>query len=330
MSKQDRQGVRTAMDIEYRYNFGKSFAEVYKLINDVQTATEDAKKAIENLDSQEIFNRLTNYGQYKGIYRDANGEVYVNASYIKSGKLAAEYIDADNLKVKAANVTGTLTAEQIDAAKLEVNAANITGKLTAGQIDATMLEVSAANITGLLTVNQLDVENLWVNAANIKGTLTVDQIELSGVQAEINDAYDLAADAQTHIRALANGTYTGGTFINGRGIIAPVFYASTADGTTYAQYGATALNFYKSGSRKISLQYGSAYGDNAYFANILLGEDSPACIQKQWLSTTGHEFYLGNSDRSCGVAFNFTNDTVTFYGAVDGIEGGGSSFAVFA
>ena len=111
-SKQDRQGVRTAADLERKYNWGQTFAEVYGLISNAQQAAAEAQNAVECLDSEAIFNRLTNYGTVQGIYRDGDDNIYVNADYIKSGKLAAEYIDVENLEVNAANVTGTLLADQ--------------------------------------------------------------------------------------------------------------------------------------------------------------------------------------------------------------------------
>lgn len=158
MRKQDRVYTRTPAALEQKYDWGKTFAEVYGLAQDAQKTAEKAMNAVDGLDKEldheEIFNRLTNNGTVQGIYRSENDDIYINASYIKSGTLAAERIDADNLKVKAANITGTLTAGQIDATGIKVSAANITGKLTASQIDATNLTVSAANITGSLSANQ--------------------------------------------------------------------------------------------------------------------------------------------------------------------------------
>ena len=113
MSKQDGSSPRTAVDLERKYNFGKSFAEVYGLVSDAQKAAQEAQNAFDGLNQAQIFNLLTNYGKAQGIYRDDNGDVYVNASYIKSGKLAAEYIDATDLQVNAANITGTLKVGQM-------------------------------------------------------------------------------------------------------------------------------------------------------------------------------------------------------------------------
>ena len=182
MSKQDGYASRTAADLERKYNFGKTFAEVYGLVSDAQQTADEAKEAIEGLDQEAIFNLLTNFGQAQGVYRGADGNVYMNASYIKSGKLAADYIDAENLKVAAANITGELVATQIDTKDLKVLAANITGQLTAGQIDATNLSVSAANVTGKLTASQIDATNLKVSAANVTGTLTANQIDATNLK----------------------------------------------------------------------------------------------------------------------------------------------------
>lgn len=44
ISKQDKQGSRTVSDLERRYNFGKSFAEVLGIANDAQTYAQEAKE----------------------------------------------------------------------------------------------------------------------------------------------------------------------------------------------------------------------------------------------------------------------------------------------
>lgn len=221
MSKQDGYSSRTAVDLERKYNFGKTFAEVYNLVSDAQRAAQEAQNAFDGLTKDEIFNLLTDFGKSQGVYRDDDGNVYMNASYIKSGKLAAEYIDAENLNVAAANITGQLVATQIDAKDLQVLAANITGRLTAGQIDATNLQVSAANVTGKLTAAQIDATNLSVAAANVTGTLTASQINLSGAITW----NDLDADTQTAIEEAAeSGGYTKKeikTFINEELVAAP-------------------------------------------------------------------------------------------------------------
>ena len=103
-AKQDRQGARTASDIERKYNFGKTFAELMGIATDAQKAAEEAQNATENLDkeltAEEIFNRLTNNGEVQGIYRDEKGDIYLNASYIKSGEFLADLIKVGVLQSK--------------------------------------------------------------------------------------------------------------------------------------------------------------------------------------------------------------------------------------
>ncbi len=85
-AKMDGVHTRTPQQLEQKLNFGKSFAEVMGIATDARDAAEEAKKATENLDdnltSEEIYNRLTNNGQLQGLYRDDDGNLYVNAEYI--------------------------------------------------------------------------------------------------------------------------------------------------------------------------------------------------------------------------------------------------------
>jgi len=112
MSKQDRQGARTPADLERKYNFGKTFADVFGLTSDLQKYVEEIESELKGLTLEEMFNRLTNGGEVQGFFKEGD-QVFINASYIRSGKLAAEYIDATKLEVYAANITGVLSSSSI-------------------------------------------------------------------------------------------------------------------------------------------------------------------------------------------------------------------------
>ena len=99
MSKQDGYSPRTAADLERKYKFGQTFAKVYGLAEDARKAAEEAKTAFEGLDHEEIFNRLTNNGEWQGIYRDEEGNVYINATYIKGGELDCSEVKLKNLTI---------------------------------------------------------------------------------------------------------------------------------------------------------------------------------------------------------------------------------------
>ena len=86
--KQDRQGARSAADLERRWNLGERFAEVMGIATEARNAaTASSEKLDEKLTTEEIFNLLTNNGQAEGLYRGEDGELYINASYIVAGIL---------------------------------------------------------------------------------------------------------------------------------------------------------------------------------------------------------------------------------------------------
>lgn len=69
--------------------------------NSAQTAAGNAQTAVTNLDTSldttGVFNRLTNNGTLQGLYMQ-NGELYMNASYIKAGTLSANMVRAGTIQ----------------------------------------------------------------------------------------------------------------------------------------------------------------------------------------------------------------------------------------
>jgi hypothetical protein len=110
--KQDGTQARTAADLERKYQFGRTFAEVYGLASDAQKAAEEAKNAFDGLDQEEIFKRLTNNGQWQGLYRDPDGNVYLNASFIKSGNLDGKLIKADSISAESLHLKGLMAVHE--------------------------------------------------------------------------------------------------------------------------------------------------------------------------------------------------------------------------
>lgn len=181
MSKQDGYASRTATDLERKYNFGQTFAEVYNLVSDARKVAEEAKESVEGLDQEAIFNLLTNFGEWEGVYRGEDDGVYINASFIKTGTLEGE-----NLKVAAATVEGELTAATIKADKIsggELDFNKVTAKnleVNMGDIaDLTSLKISADQISGgYLDFDIVTAKNLSVDAAQIEGTLSAKSVSV--------------------------------------------------------------------------------------------------------------------------------------------------------
>ena len=156
MSKQDRVYPRKASDLEQKYNFGKSFAEAMGLAEDAMRTAEEAKKTAgevdENLTSEEIFNRLTNNGDLQGLYRGDDGDLYVNANYIKSGEIDANIVKVKNLTVDAAQIkSGT-----IDTARIPELSAD---KITSGTLDSARINGGTLNITKGAKIAGWDIDS---------------------------------------------------------------------------------------------------------------------------------------------------------------------------
>lgn len=99
-SKQDRQGARTPTDLEYKYQFGKTFAEIMGIATDARNTAEQAAELDEQLTQEEIFKRLTNDGEVQAVFRGDDGQLYINAAYI----VALAEMFAKNI-----TMTGTLS-----------------------------------------------------------------------------------------------------------------------------------------------------------------------------------------------------------------------------
>jgi hypothetical protein len=109
MSKQDRQGARTVSDLERKYKFGESFAEVMGLATDARTAANNAQTSADlaqetadaaikltvdldsSLNQEEIFQRLTNNGELQGFYLQ-DGKLYINSEFVQILNLVADTI----------------------------------------------------------------------------------------------------------------------------------------------------------------------------------------------------------------------------------------------
>ena len=83
-------------------------------INSANQSASDANQAVTDLDNslnqEGVFNRLTNNGQTQGIYLQ-DGILYINASYIASGTVKGNLIDARNLVIKDSNGNTTFAVD---------------------------------------------------------------------------------------------------------------------------------------------------------------------------------------------------------------------------
>lgn len=83
---------------------------------DVQSVA--VAKDVDNISQQEMFNILTNNGEIAGIFMQ-NGQLYINASYVKSGVLDTDVLDVDDIFSKNVKATGTISGATITGASGE-------------------------------------------------------------------------------------------------------------------------------------------------------------------------------------------------------------------
>lgn len=181
-----------------------------------------------------------------------------------------------------------------------------------------------------------------------KKTITSDLLDES-VNQSISDAANAAERAASaassagsaaysalyNIRDLANGDYTGGTFISGRGLVTPKLYAASGDMTQFAEMLPDGFATYHQPSggtayRKILLGYSnkSRTDDSGTLCPALyLGSTMPLKLEKYFDS--GNKAWIGNEDEDCGILFNMNTKEMTFVGTVNATITGGTTH-VFA
>lgn len=88
-------------------------ADEYPYIGASERALIQAKQAVKALDAsltpQEVFDRLTNNGAMQGLYIDpTTGQIYINASYIRSGTLILGGLNNQNGLLEVQDASGTV------------------------------------------------------------------------------------------------------------------------------------------------------------------------------------------------------------------------------
>ena len=128
--------ICSKLDASFDFIFTNTKLEKHPIPTEWELAIEDIQDALDNKvgnTHEEIFNSLTDDGKMQGIYVDIDEHgrknFYFNATYIKSGKLLGDYIDAKNLKVVKDNGDVTLNIDSkgnvdIKARKMQILVSN--------------------------------------------------------------------------------------------------------------------------------------------------------------------------------------------------------------
>lgn len=145
-------------------------AEAFK-VND-QTVEDYVNGKINGMTQEEIFNILTNNQKDQGIYLK-DGLLYANGSFINSGKVKGEYIDARNLTVKNLYGKKTLAIDSDGNVDIKARSLSILGFEIASEAYA---DKQAGNLLKGSNLTESDVQNYW----DVADTLTYGQSDPMG------------------------------------------------------------------------------------------------------------------------------------------------------
>lgn len=220
-----------------------------------------------------------------------------------------------------------LKTTTVYAQNLQVNAAKVNGELTAATI-------SANNLTaGEIDANTVKIKNLSID---LTGSITWDDLS-SSVQDDIDDAYNMAYDAQESVEETADivndwaYTYDGTTYIDGAMLMTGTVMASSLQGgevvllnvdedqvggliLTPADTADNAIELYSNEALRITADDGSLYLSTKYEFirlderdGIYIGAgDLGSC---KFLPASDNDYWLGDSDHRWEDIY-CVNDTI--------------------
>ncbi len=160
------------------YAYGSTITNVSNYwwqAKDLVQFTYNGSQWVMQIDNQTAtFNRLTQGGTKQGITMDANGDLYINATYIKSGTLSGITINGNTVRVGGASGTSG------GGGKLYVYNSSGTqiGKWDSSGISVTSGSISGTTISGG-TISGTTISGTTINGGTVTGT-TVSGGSISG------------------------------------------------------------------------------------------------------------------------------------------------------
>lgn len=226
MSKQDRQGARTPADLERKYNFDRSFAEIMGIATDARLYAENAQNIATSIaelsdgivlkvkglddDMTEVQARLD-----LKVETDAEGNL-VSKIHVSSDKFTVDTYNFTLDKDGNVKVTGEINAKSgviggctIKDGVLQITSKNISEKLTADAFDTSSIEESVLlEMESYVSVELGKVESRvaetyatkeGLGLVDSKITQTADQIKL-----EVEETYASKESVSSQITQTAS------------------------------------------------------------------------------------------------------------------------------
>lgn len=184
---------------------------------DQAAANTAASNAVNNQTQTDIFNKLTNNGKMKGIYME-NGELYINATYLKSGDISADRISGGTLTLGGANnVNGKLSvrnASNVEIGRWDKDGIYINGGSIYSKTATTGVSIYGGNMH--LTHGDTDVG--YIGTAAFQGYPTYKGLmfELNSVGAYMTWASKTSASESTYTVKMLYANKTFSNYTAGR------------------------------------------------------------------------------------------------------------------
>lgn len=226
---------------------------------------------------EDVFNALTNNGQWEGLFM-RDGHLYMNASYIKAGQIAAEYLDLKGVTIRDSLGNVTFAVDNYGNVAIRANTFSLQGS-------------TIQNIANGAANNALDSAKKYTD-----GQLAVFKPDVNLTQQEI-------------FNILTNNGQTQGIYLYGGKIYINADYIDTgylagwridsANDCLYTGNSAGGAGITLWGSGKIQSLYGS------YDTTIEGGKIKSTLIDARILKVTQEASFTGTS--SSGVSFSNYN-----------------------
>ena len=225
--------------------YEESYTTIKEEIIDAQNLSlekrlDDLKNNMLTAKQEDVFNALTNNGAIQGLYKDENGEIYINAQFLQTrglnvvnddNKVTLKIDDNGNLTTSGDIVGGTITGSVMKAMSINTNEVNITSDDGGMTLEGALQKFSDENgnvriLIGRDSDNKFKFTLLGENGKTVlidengikSDAISADTIEGSHIKGDTIEGTHIKGDTITanHIQA---GSITAGSGIIADGAI---------------------------------------------------------------------------------------------------------------
>ena len=246
-----------------------------------------------------IFNGVDSGEPFYGLFYTNNNGLYINASSITTGSLSADRISGGTLSGVSLNINNKF---YVDSNGNMWIGASTSGSAPFSVTNSGVLTCSGATVTGTIRASGLYIKrsgtytNILTAVNNNTDTLSGSYIDAKGIS--VSDG------STTTFNVDSSGTVTV------RGTIYANNIYSMSNSNNYVNISGDGITIYTNGVERAILGAVNASYSNSVMCRIgalgTSGTTSPLYLEKIYVSNT-HKVWIGNSDFSCGIGFDFTN-----------------------